>query len=97
MSVIRGRIPDRVPVTLHNFQMAAREAGIPLEEYLTVPEATARAHLDALEKYGHDCITVDIDTTMLAEAMGGAARLCAGRNGGTWPRRRSRASTRWAS
>jgi len=27
-------------------------------------------HLQAVEKYGHDCILVDTDTTMLAEAMG---------------------------
>ena len=69
-AVLRGGIPDRVPVCLHNFMMAAREAGIPLERHLSDPNATARAHLRALEKYGHDCILVDLDTTLLAEAMG---------------------------
>jgi len=34
------------------------------------PEAIARVHIQAVEKYGHDCIMVDTDTTMLAEAMG---------------------------
>ena len=55
---------------LHNFLLAAKEAGIPLEQTLTDPAATARAHLHALEKYGHDCILIDLDTTLLAEAMG---------------------------
>jgi uroporphyrinogen decarboxylase len=69
-AVIHGKSPDRVPVCLHNFMMAAREAGIHLEKYRADPEAIAKAHLDALEKYGHDCILIDTDTTMLAEAMG---------------------------
>lgn len=69
-TVLRGGIPDRVPVCLHNFLMAAKEAGIPLERHLSDPEATARAHLHAQAKYGYDCILVDLDTTLLAEAMG---------------------------
>ena len=69
-AVLAGEIPDRVPVCLHNFMPAAREAGIRMEEYRVNPEAIARAHLQAVEKYGHDCILVDTDTTMLAEAMG---------------------------
>ena len=75
LTVIRGGIPDRVPVCLHNFLMAAREAGIPLEKHLTEPAAAARAHLLAVAKYGYDCILIDLDTTMLAEAMG-ARRDC---------------------
>jgi len=69
-TVLAGGIPDRVPVCLHNFMLAAREAGIPMEEYRSNPEAIARAHLQAAEKYGHDCIMIDTDTTMLAEAIG---------------------------
>jgi len=69
-AVISGQIPDRVPVCLHNFMLAAREAGIPMEKYRAEPTAMARVHLQAWEKYGHDCILVDTDTTMLAEAMG---------------------------
>ena len=69
-TVLAGGIPDRVPVCLHNFMLAAREAGVRMEEYRVNPEAIARVHLQAVEKYGHDCIMVDTDTTMLAEAMG---------------------------
>jgi uroporphyrinogen decarboxylase len=67
---LNGGIPDRVPVCLHNFLLAAAEAGMPLEKYLTDPAAAAQAHLHAVEKYGYDCILIDLDTTMLAEAMG---------------------------
>lgn len=70
MRVLQGRLPDRVPVCLHNFLPAAREFGVTLEQYLTDPAAAAGAHLHAVEKYGHDCIVIDLDTTMLAEAMG---------------------------
>ena len=69
-SVLAGRLPDRVPVCLHNFLHAADEAGVPMERYRTDPQAIAKAHLDALDKYGHDCLLIDLDTTMLAEAMG---------------------------
>ena len=74
-AVISGRLPDRVPVCLHNFLLAANEAAVPLEKYLTDPQAAAHVHLDALERYGHDCLLIDLDTTMLAEAMG-ARRDC---------------------
>jgi MtaA/CmuA family methyltransferase len=50
--------------------LATREAGVRMEDYRVNPEAIARVHLQAVEKYGHDCILVDTDTTMLAEAMG---------------------------
>ena len=56
--------------------LAAREAKIPMEQYRRDPDAIARAHLAAVEKYGHDCILLDTDTTMLAEAMG-ATSACA--------------------
>ena len=69
-AVLAGRVPDRVPVCLHNFMLACKEAGIPMEKYRTDPVAIAQAHLSAVEKYGHDCILIDTDTTMLAEALG---------------------------
>lgn len=80
-AVLAGRIPDHVPVCLHNFMLAAREAGIPMEKYRADPEAMARAHLRAVEKYGHDCIMVDTDTTMLAEAMGAKSQCAPGEPG----------------
>jgi MtaA/CmuA family methyltransferase len=75
-TVLAGGIPDRVPVCLHNFMLAVREAGARMEDYRVNPEVIARVHLQAVEKYKHDCIMVDTDTTMLAEAMG-AGSECA--------------------
>lgn len=69
-TVLTGGIPDRVPVCLHNFMLAVREAGVRMEDYRVDPEVIAKAHLQAVEKYGHDCILLDTDTTMLAEALG---------------------------
>ena len=69
-SVLAGKIPDRVPVCPHNFMMAARETGVRMEDYRVNPEFMARTHLQAVEKYGYDCILLDTDTTLLAEAMG---------------------------
>lgn len=80
-AVISGQIPDRVPICLHNFMLAGREAGIPMEKYRTDPEAIAQAHLQAWEKYGHDCILIDTDTTMLAEAMGAKSECAPGAPG----------------
>ena len=81
MAVINGKTPDRVPVCLHNFLHAAREAGIPLERCLADPEAAARVHLQAVRKYGYDCILIDFDTTMLAEAMGACRDFTPGEPG----------------
>ena len=75
-AVLAGEIPDRVPVCLHNFLLACHEAGIPVEEYRVNPQAMARAHLQAVQKYRYDCILIDTDTTMLAEALG-AKSQCA--------------------
>ena len=80
-AVLAGQIPDRVPVCLHNFLLAAREAGIPMATYRTDPRAIARAHLNAVKKYGYDCILIDLDTTMLAEGLG-AKSECAGNESG---------------
>lgn len=80
-TVIGGGIPDRVPVCLHNFMLAVGEAGARMEDYRVDPEVIARVHLLAQEKYEHDCILVDTDTTMLAEAMGAKSQCIAGEPG----------------
>jgi len=80
-AVLLGETPDCVPVCLHNFMLAVHEAGIPMERYRSDPEAIARAHLMAVEKYGYDCILIDTDTTMLAEAMGARSECAPGEPG----------------
>ena len=42
LGAFRGEMPDRVPVMLHNFMMAAgQEAGVSMAEFRTSPRAAA--------------------------------------------------------
>ena len=76
-TALAGGIPDRVPVCLHNFMMATREAdACAWKTTASIRKPLPAPTSQAVEKYGHDCIVVDTDTTMLAEAMGSAIGLC---------------------
>lgn len=70
LAALRGEQPDRVPVMLHNFMMAAREAGFTQAQYRSEPKNIATAFIRAAEKYDCDGVLVDIDTTTLAAAVG---------------------------
>jgi uroporphyrinogen decarboxylase len=69
-AALEGRRPDRVPVMLHNFLMAAREAGHSQRRFRESPAAVAGSFIQAVETYGYDGILVDIDTVTVAEALG---------------------------
>ncbi len=69
-AALNGRWPDRTPVMLHNFMMAAREAGLTMRQYRESPRLIARCFGEAAERYGLDGIMVDIDTVTLAGAVG---------------------------
>lgn len=69
-AALRGEKPDRVPVMLHNFMMAAREAGLTMKRYREDPAAMAASFARAVETYGYDGILVDVDTATLAGALG---------------------------
>ncbi len=71
-AALNGEKPDKVPVMLHNFMMAAREHGVSMEQYRNDPKIIADCFVAAVEKYGYDGIVVDIDTVTLAGAMGAA-------------------------
>jgi uroporphyrinogen decarboxylase len=70
VAALRGEWPDRVPVMLHNFLMAAREAGYTQRQYREDPVALADSFIRSVEKYGYDGVVVDIDTATLADAVG---------------------------
>jgi uroporphyrinogen decarboxylase len=70
MAALKGEWPDVRPVMLHNFMMAAHEAGVSMRQYRSDPEALARCHIQAVERYGYDAIVVDVDTATLAGAAG---------------------------
>lgn len=55
---------------LHNFLMAAREAGYTQADYRSDPEKIAASFIQAVETYEYDGVLVDIDTATLAEAVG---------------------------
>lgn len=69
-AALRGDRPDTTPVMLHNFLMAAREAGISMAAYRSKPQKIAETHIRAVETYGYDGVTVDVDTATLAGAVG---------------------------
>ncbi len=68
--VLKGEWPDRRPVMLHNFMMAAEEAGYTMKQFREDPEKAAGSFIVAAEKYDIDGIMIDFDTTLLAGAIG---------------------------
>lgn len=69
-AALQGRRPDKVPVMLHNFLMAAKEYGINMGQYRNNPRMIAESFMLAIERYQYDGILVDIDTVTLAGAVG---------------------------
>lgn len=67
---LNGEWPDQRPVMLHNFMHAAKEAGFSMKQYYTNPQNAAKAHIQAAEKYKLDGVLWDIDTAVLAAAVG---------------------------
>ncbi len=68
--VLKGNIPDRIPVMMHNFLMAAREAGLTMEEFRSSADNMSRAMIKACQTYDLDGIFLDVDTALLAGACG---------------------------
>ncbi len=69
-AALNGNWPDRTPVMLHNFMMAAREAGVTMRRFREDPRLIARCFGEAAERYRLDSIFVDLDTATLAGAVG---------------------------
>jgi MtaA/CmuA family methyltransferase len=70
MVVLDHRIPDRVPVALHNFLMACQMHGADFGEILRSGEMLAEAQLIAWREFGHDVIMHENGVCAEAEAMG---------------------------
>ena len=69
-AALKGEWPDKRPIMLHNFMMAAHEAGINMKEYRSDPQKATQVHIDAVEKYDLDGVLIDFDTATLAAAVG---------------------------
>lgn len=55
-AAIELREPDRVPVDLHDFQVAASASGLPMSEVFRDGALLAEAMLAAWREFGHDKI-----------------------------------------
>jgi MtaA/CmuA family methyltransferase len=65
------KLPDRVPVDLHNFLVTARMMGAAsYADFFRDGEAMAEGHIEAWRRFGHDVILVENGTAALAEACG---------------------------
>jgi len=67
---LKGEWPDKRPVMLHNFMMAAEEAGYSMKTFREDPQNAADAFIRSVEKYDLDGIMIDFDTTLMAGAIG---------------------------
>jgi uroporphyrinogen decarboxylase len=69
-AALAGRWPDKIPIMLHNFMMAARERGITMRQYRQSPQLVAESFVRTAEAYDVDGVLVDVDTVTLADAAG---------------------------
>jgi uroporphyrinogen decarboxylase len=69
-AALENKKPDTTPIMLHNFMMAAQEAGFSQDQYREDPKKIAQSFIKAVEKYHYDGIIVDLDTVTLAGAVG---------------------------
>jgi uroporphyrinogen decarboxylase len=69
-TVLRGGIPDRVPVDFHDFMVAAQRSGAPFPEYFKNGEAMAEGQIASWREFGHDVVLVENGTAALAQACG---------------------------
>ncbi len=69
-AALGGEWPDSTPVMLHNFMMAAREAGFTMAQFRNDPQVMADSFIQSVETYQYDGVMLDVDTVTLAEAAG---------------------------
>lgn len=69
-AALNGQKADKVPIMLHNFMMAAVEAGFSMHQFRENPRNMAQTFIRSVEKYELDGILVDLDTVTLAGAVG---------------------------
>jgi|GEM_PF-16011 len=69
-AVMKGELPDRIPVIPQCFMFSAMEYGYHIGEINRDPAKLAAAHIACQDKYGYDGCVIDIDDATLAEACG---------------------------
>lgn len=74
-AVIRGELPDRIPVIPQAFMFSAAAAGYNFAEISRSPRKMAEAHVFCQEKFGYDGCVMDVDVASLAQACGAKVRF----------------------
>ena len=69
-AALTGVMPDRRPVMLHSFMVATRYAGHTMKEYRDDPRIAAQCHIQFVEEFGVDGVFFDVDTALMADAIG---------------------------
>lgn len=69
-AVMRGEVPDRLPVIPQNFLFCAFTAGYHIGQINRNPAKMADSHRVCQEKYGYDGCVIDVDDATMAEACG---------------------------
>lgn len=69
-TVIRGGIPDRVPVDFHNFLVTVHHAGMPMSQALQSGEMMAEAQMKFWKDFGQDMLLVENGVVAEAGACG---------------------------
>jgi len=68
--ILDGLPVDRPGMILHSFMAAAAEAGVTMRQYREDPALMARTHVAFADKYGLDGVATDVDTALVAGALG---------------------------
>ena len=68
--VLRGNIPDSVPICLLSFPSAARFAGFSVRDYCLSGDRMAKAQLAYWDEFGQDIIDIETGVAAMAEAVG---------------------------
>lgn len=69
-AVMRGEMPDYLPVIPQSFMFAMRTGGYNIGTVNRNPAIMAKCHMESREKFGYDGCVIDVDDSTLAEACG---------------------------
>ena len=70
LSLMNGKLPDRVPVICNLFDQGARELGISIEDYYSKPENVVEGQVKLINKYGYDVVWGAFYVGYLAKILG---------------------------
>lgn len=77
MSLVSGKLPDRVPVICNMLEQGARELGMDIKTYYSKGEFVARGQLALRERFGYDNLWGFFYTAKEAELLGSRGTIFA--------------------